>query len=203
MELVYRPYYYSKVEKFLGTGVLLVLTGQRRVGKSYVMREVVQRKRQDSDSCVIYIDKEKTDFDFIQNYKDLVAYIDERREPNKHTFILIDEVQEIEGFERGLRNYYDNPDIDIIVTGSNSDTLSSDLATLLSGRYVEIFVQGLSYEEFGNAIDVSSDVVKNWVSGRTRIPIEKACAICDLFGWPMDRLAVRGEWDDQSIIVLR
>ena len=148
MELVYRPYYYSKVEKFLGTGVLLVLTGQRRVGKSYVMREVVQRKRQDSDSCVIYIDKEKTDFDFIQNYKDLVAYIDERREPNKHTFILIDEVQEIEGFERGLRNYYDNPDIDIIVTGSNSDTLSSDLATLLSGRYVEIFVQGLSYEEF-------------------------------------------------------
>ena len=72
MELVYRPYYYSKVEKFLGTGVLLVLTGQRRVGKSYVMREVVQRKRQDSDSCVIYIDKEKTDFDFIQNYKDLV-----------------------------------------------------------------------------------------------------------------------------------
>lgn len=115
MELVYRPYYYSKVEKFLGTGVLLVLTGQRRVGKSYVMREVVQRKRQDSDSCVIYIDKEKTDFDFIQNYKDLVAYIDERREPNKHTFILIDEVQEIEEFERGLRNYYDNPDIDIIV----------------------------------------------------------------------------------------
>ena len=148
MELVYRPYYYSKVEKFLGTGVLLVLTGQRRVGKSYVMREVVQRKRQDSDSCVIYIDKEKTDFDFIQNYKDLVAYIDERREPGKHTFILIDEVQEIEEFERGLRNYYDNPDIDIIVTGSNSDTLSSDLATLLSGRYVEIFVQGLSYEEF-------------------------------------------------------
>ena len=112
------------------------------------MREVVQRKRQDSDSCVIYIDKEKTDFDFIQNYKDLVAYIDERREPGKHTFILIDEVQEIEEFERGLRNYYDNPDIDIIVTGSNSDTLSSDLATLLSGRYVEIFVQGLSYEEF-------------------------------------------------------
>lgn len=148
MELVYRPYYYSKVEKFLGTGVLLVLTGQRRVGKSYVMREVVQRKRQDSDSCVIYIDKEKTDFDFIQNYKDLVAYIDERREPGKHTFILIDEVQEIEEFERGLRNYYDNQDIDIIVTGSNSDTLSSDLATLLSGRYVEIFVQGLSYEEF-------------------------------------------------------
>ena len=147
MELVSRPNYYSKVEKFLGKGILIVLTGQRRVGKSYVMRELVQRK-QTEDANVIYIDKEKTAFDFIANYKDLVAYIDEQRKPKKHTYILIDEVQEIEEFERGLRNYYDSPEIDIIVTGSNSDTLSSDLATLLSGRYVEIFIQGLSYEEF-------------------------------------------------------
>lgn len=147
MELISRPNYYSKVEKLLGKGILIVLTGQRRVGKSYVMKELVQRK-QTEDANVIYIDKEKTAFDFIANYKDLVAYIDEQRKPNKHTYILIDEVQEIEEFERGLRNYYDSSEIDIIVTGSNSDTLSSDLATLLSGRYVEIFIQGLSYEEF-------------------------------------------------------
>ena len=148
MELVSRPNYYSKVEKFLGKGILIVLTGQRRVGKSYVMKELVQRKKQLEDACVIYIDKEKTSFDFIQNYKDLVNYVEEHKEPGKHIYILIDEVQEIEEFERGLRNYYDSPDIDIIVTGSNSDTLSSDLATQLSGRYVEIFVQGLSYGEF-------------------------------------------------------
>lgn len=148
MELISRPNYYSKVEKFFGKGILIVLTGQRRVGKSYVMKELVQRKQQLENSCVIYIDKEKTTFDFILNYKDLVAYIDEHREAGKHTYVLIDEVQEIQQFERGLRNYYDSPDIDIIITGSNSDTLSSDLATLLSGRYVEIFVQGLSYEEF-------------------------------------------------------
>ena len=148
MELVSRPNYYSKVEKFLGKGILIVLTGQRRVGKSYVMKELVQRKQQLEDACVIYIDKEKTSFDFIQNYKDLVSYVEEHKEPGKHTYILIDEVQEIKEFERGLRNYYDSPEIDIIVTGSNSDTLSSDLATQLSGRYVEIFVQGLSYGEF-------------------------------------------------------
>ncbi|MBQ8050681.1 MAG: ATP-binding protein [Bacteroidaceae bacterium] len=148
MELISRPRYYSRVEKFLGKGILIVLTGQRRVGKSYVMKEIVQRKQQQEDACVIYIDKEKTDFDFIQNYKELVAFVDEHREVGKHTYILIDEVQEIEEFERGLRNYYDRPDVDIVVTGSNSDTLSSDLATLLSGRYVEIFIQGLSYEEF-------------------------------------------------------
>ncbi len=148
MELVSRPNYYSKVEKFLGKGILIVLTGQRRVGKSYVMKELVQRKKQLEDACVIYIDKEKTSFDFIQNYKDLVNYVEEHKETGKHIYILIDEVQEIEEFERGLRNYYDSPEIDIIVTGSNSDTLSSDLATQLSGRYVEIFVQGLSYGEF-------------------------------------------------------
>ena len=147
MELISRPNYYSKVEKLLGTGILIVLTGQRRVGKSYVMKELVQRKQQE-DACVIYVDKEKTAFDFIENYKDLVAYIEKCMVPEKHTYILIDEVQEIDEFERGLRNYYDSPDIDIIITGSNSDTLSSDLATLLSGRYIEIFVQGLSYGEF-------------------------------------------------------
>lgn len=60
--------------------------------------------------------------------------------------------------------------------------------------------KGLTYESLGKAISVSDDVIKNWVSGRTRIPIEKACDICDLFGWPMDRLAVRGEWDDQELV---
>lgn len=148
MELIARPHYYSKVEKLLGKGILIVLTGQRRVGKSYVMRELVQKKQQQENACVIYIDKEKTAFDFIQTYKDLVTFVDEHMEAGKHTYILIDEVQEIEDFERGLRNYYDSSEIDIVITGSNSDTLSGDLATLLSGRYVEIFVQGLSYAEF-------------------------------------------------------
>lgn len=165
MELVSRPNYYSKVEKLLGKGILIVLTGQRRVGKSYVMKELVQRK-QTEDANVIYIDKEKTAFDFIANYKDLVAYIDEKRVPKKHTYILIDEVQEIEEFERGLRNYYDSPEIDIIVTGSNSDTLSSDLATLLSGRYVEIFIQGLSYEEFlvFHQLEDSDDTLRKYIN---------------------------------------
>lgn len=166
MELVSRPNYYSKVEKFLGKGILIVLTGQRRVGKSYVMKELVQRKQQLEDACVIYVDKEKTSFDFIQNYKDLVNYVEEHKESGKHTYILIDEVQEIEEFERGLRNYYDSPDIDIIVTGSNSDTLSSDLATQLSGRYVEIFVQGLSYGEFliFHNLEDNDDAIRKYIN---------------------------------------
>ena len=148
MDLISRPNYYSKLEKLLGKGVLIVLTGQRRVGKSYVMKELVVRKQEEPGSNVIYIDKEKTAFDTIASYKDLVAYVDERLDKSKHNYLLIDEVQEIAEFERGLRNYYNESYIDIVVNGSNSDILSSDLGTMLSGRYVEILIQGLSYPEF-------------------------------------------------------
>ena len=148
MDLISRPNYYNKLDKLIGKGVLIVLTGQRRVGKSYVMKELVSRKSEDPDANVIYIDKEKTAFDFIATYKDLVAYVDGKTDKAKHNYILIDEVQEIKEFERGLRNYYAESNIDIVVTGSNSDILSSDLGTMLSGRYVEVFIQGLSYTEF-------------------------------------------------------
>lgn len=148
MDLISRPNYYSKLEKLLGKGVLIVLTGQRRVGKSYVMKELVARKQQEPNANVIYIDKEKTAFDTIVTYKDLVTYVEERLDQSKHNYLLIDEVQEIEEFERGLRNYYNESFIDVVVTGSNSDILSSDLGTMLSGRYVEVFIQGLSYPEF-------------------------------------------------------
>lgn len=148
MDLISRPNYYSKLEKLLGKGVLIVLTGQRRVGKSYVMKELMARKQQEPNANVIYIDKEKTAFDTIVTYKDLVTYVEERLDKSKHNYLLIDEVQEIEEFERGLRNYYNESFIDVVVTGSNSDILSSDLGTMLSGRYVEVFIQGLSYPEF-------------------------------------------------------
>ena len=148
MDLISRPNYYNKLNKLLGKGVLIVLTGQRRVGKSYVMKELVARKGEEPGANVIFIDKEKTAFDFIANYKDLVTYVDGKIDKTKHNYILIDEVQEIKEFERGLRNYYGESYIDIIVTGSNSDILSSELGTILSGRFVEVFIQGLSYTEF-------------------------------------------------------
>lgn len=148
MEILSRPLYYSRLEKVLGKGVLIVLTGQRRVGKSYVMRELIRRKSADEGNNIIYIDKEKTNFDFITTYKDLVEYINAHRDPSKHNYILIDEVQEIQDFERGLRNFYNEEDVDIVVTGSNSRILSGELATLLSGRYIEILIQSLSYSEF-------------------------------------------------------
>lgn len=148
MDLISRPNYYNKLERLLGKGVLVVLTGQRRVGKSHVLKELATRKGEEPDANVIYIDKEKAAFDFIATYKDLVAYVDGKVDASRHNYVLIDEVQEIKEFERGLRNYQGEAHMDIAVTGSNSDILSSDLGTHLSGRYVEVFVQGLSYTEF-------------------------------------------------------
>lgn len=81
-------------------------------------------------------------------YADLNAHIDARRISGKMNYILIDEVQNIDAFEKSLRSWYEEPDVEIVVTGSNSKMLSSDLSTIIGGRYKEIYVQSLSYEEF-------------------------------------------------------
>ena len=102
----------------------------------------------DATANVIFIDKEKHGFDDIKTYRDLNAYIDARRDKGKTNFILVDEIQDIEEFEKSVRSYYEEPDVEIVVTGSNSKMLSSDLSTLIGGRYKEINIQALSYEEF-------------------------------------------------------
>jgi hypothetical protein len=124
------------------------LTGQRRVGKSSIMRTLVDALKEKSDTHVLFIDKEKSEFESITNHAELNAYIDAHLLPGAHNLILIDEVQMIDGFERSLCNYYDRENVDIVVTGSNAKLFSGELATLLSGRYIEVHVHSLSYEEF-------------------------------------------------------
>lgn len=99
-----------------------------------MLREWIQEK---ADSNVLYIDKEKRDFDFIRNYQDLNDYIDHNFVKGSHNYILIDEVGDIVEFERSVRSYRTEPDTDIVITGSNSHILSSELSTLLGGRYKE------------------------------------------------------------------
>lgn len=148
MKTILRPQYLDQIEHYLGKDTIIILTGQRRIGKSFVLRMFRDKIRQDSDANVIFIDKEKHEFDDIMTYKDLNAYIDGRRDGKKLNYILVDEIQDIEGFEKSVRSYYEEPDIEIVVTGSNSKMLSSDLSTLIGGRYKEIYIQALSYEEF-------------------------------------------------------
>lgn len=148
MKTILRPQYLDQIEHYLGKDTIIILTGQRRIGKSFVLRMFRDKVRQDQDANVIFIDKEKHEFDDIKTYKDLNAYIDGRRDGKKLNYILVDEIQDIEGFEKSVRSYYEEPDIEIVVTGSNSKMLSSDLSTLIGGRYKEIYIQALSYEEF-------------------------------------------------------
>lgn len=148
METILRQRYLESIERYLGKDTIIILTGQRRIGKSCVLRLFRDKISKANKTNVIFIDKEKHEFDDIKTYKDLNTYIDARRDKNKTNYILIDEIQDVEDFEKSLRSYYEEPDVEIVVTGSNSKMLSSDLSTLIGGRYKEIYIQALSYEEF-------------------------------------------------------
>lgn len=148
MATIIRQAYIDKIEKYLGKETIIVLVGQRRVGKSYMMKTVLDQKASNPDNNIIYIDKEKREFDSIRNYQDLNQYIDEHFVASKHNYILIDEIQDITEFERSIRSFRTEPNTDIIITGSNAKMLSNKLSTLIGGRYKEIYIQSLSYEEF-------------------------------------------------------
>jgi len=155
MDIISRKYYAEKIDSWLGKEEIIVLTGQRRIGKSYILKDFIQRHQEETDSNVIYIDKEKRSFRFIQNGEQLGDYIDEHFVTTKHNYILIDEIQDIIEWEKPIRSYRTEDNTDIIITGSNSKVLSGELSTLLSGRYHEIFIQGLSYLEFLEFHDLS------------------------------------------------
>lgn len=146
MELIERQRYIEEITKWLGKDLAIVLTGQRRVGKSCLLRFLCDKLSREGN--VIFIDKEQRQFDSIRTYLDLNEYIDAHWEEGKHNYIMIDEVQDVAEFERSLQSFYNEPHTDVIVTGSNAKMLSSELSTLIGGRYVEIYIQPLSFTEF-------------------------------------------------------
>lgn len=148
MATIRRQSYIEKIEKYLGKETIIVLVGQRRVGKSCILKMIRDDKMANSGNNVIYIDKEKWQYDAIQTYQDLNEYIAKHWDNDKHNYILIDEVQDIKEFERSVRSFRTEPNTDIIITGSNARMLSNELSTLIGGRYKEIYIQSLSYNEF-------------------------------------------------------
>ena len=148
MEVVSRKKYADEIEAWIGKGLVVVLTGQRRVGKSCLLKDFIQRHENDIESNLIYIDKEKKNFNFIKTDEQLNDYIDSQLLSDKHNYILIDEVQNILRWERSIRSYITEENIDIIITGSNSQMLSGELSTLIGGRYKDIYIQSLTYKEF-------------------------------------------------------
>ena len=146
--------------------MIIVLTGQRRVGKSYLLKQFYQEKIKEPNSNIIYIDKEKREFDFIRNYQNLNDYIESKFVKDKHNYILIDEVQDIAEFERSVRSYRTEENADVIITGNNAKMLSGELSTIIGGRFKEIYIQPLSYEEFltFHSLDDNDDSLTQYIN---------------------------------------
>ena len=138
MGVLLRQKYIEKIEKYLGKDCVIVLTGQRRVGKSYTLKMLRELKSKDDGNNIIFVDKEKREFDDIKTYQDLNNYIEQHYVKGKTNYILVDEIQDVEGFEHSVRSYRTEPDSEVIITGSNAKMLSGELSTLIGGRYKEI-----------------------------------------------------------------
>ena len=118
MATIIRQSYIDKIERYLGKETIIVLVGQRRVGKSCMMKMIRDRKKADDCNNIIFIDKEKREFDNIQTYRDLNDYIGEHFQSDKHNYILIDEIQDIGNLNDPFEVIAQNP----------TPTLSSQVA---------------------------------------------------------------------------
>lgn len=143
-----RPLYIDKIKPFVDRDVIKVVVGQRRVGKSYFLFQIMDEiKKNHPNANIVYINKELNEFDNIKNYKDLLSYL-KLKMKNKRSYVFIDEIQDIDNFEKALRDLKAQGKHDIYCTGSNARLLSGELATYLSGRYIETKIYSLSYGEF-------------------------------------------------------
>ena len=156
-----RDLYLNQLIKFKDKKLIKVITGLRRSGKStllslfenHLITSGVDRNH------IIRMNFESFEFDEITNYKELHAYINKRiLDPNKRHYILLDEVQQVFSWERVINSFLVDANVDIFITGSNAYLLSSELSTLLSGRYVEIKMQPLSFKEYIEFLDSDKEM---------------------------------------------
>lgn len=162
-EIIIRQKYLDKILPFLGKQLIKVLTGQRRTGKSYILKQTIQYIKQHiTDANVIFVDKENLKFSAIKNAAHLNEYVLANTVEGIKNFVFIDEIQDIEHFENALRSLSGNPGYDIYCTGSNAFMLSGELGTYLSGRYIEIEVKALSFIEFlqFHSLECNPDALK-------------------------------------------
>jgi len=147
-KLIERLKYVQKIEAYQNKQIIKVLVGARRVGKTTILKQLSERvKNKYLDANIIFISKEYYEFKHIKNDDDLYKYINSKIEKKRNNYIFIDEIQEIENFEIAL-NQLLVQQYDIYCTGSNARMLSGDLATHLSGRYIEFQILSLTYTEF-------------------------------------------------------
>lgn len=158
--MIERSEYLNLLKRFKDKKLIKVVTGIRRCGKSTLLEMYKDYLLQNdiSEDQIISINLEDLKYNFITDYMSLYNYITERLNPNKKNYIFIDEIQKILEFQKAVDSLYIKKNVDIYITGSNANLLSSELATLLSGRYIEIKMLPLSFKEYKDAYkDLTND----------------------------------------------
>ena len=148
--MIIRKEYLSRLLAWKDEQVIKVVTGIRRCGKSTLLKQFQDLLLEEgvSQEQIISINFEDLDYEDLLDYKALYAYIKERLCPDKMTYIFLDEIQKVDSFQKAVDSLFIKENTDIYITGSNAYLLSGDLATLLTGRYVEISVLPLSFAEY-------------------------------------------------------
>lgn len=153
--MIDRSEYLDLLKRFKDKDLIKVITGLRRCGKSTLLEiyKTYLLENGINEDQIISINLEDLKYNFIRDYMSLYNYINENLNSKKKNYIFIDEVQKIEEFQKAVDSLYINKNVDLYITGSNASLLSSELATLLSGRYIEIKMMPLSFKEYKSAFD--------------------------------------------------
>lgn len=158
MKLITREKYLQRMIQLNGTPDIKIITGIRRCGKSKLMQSYIgYLKEHFPDSHIIYIDFMDLDYEELKEYHALHDYVEKHYEPGKTNYLFVDEVQMCPRFELAINSLYSKSKYDIYLTGSNAFLLSADLATLFTGRYIEIPVFPFSFQEYCQYYDDISD----------------------------------------------
>lgn len=159
MKQISRPEYLGRLQALQDTPDIKIITGVRRSGKSMLMREYISYLQQQNSNCnIIYVDFMDLAFEDLKEYHALYTYIENAYQEGRSNYVFIDEVQLCPHFELAVNSLHSKQKYDLYLTGSNAFLLSADLATLFTGRYIEIHVFPFSFAEYCSYFDARKDV---------------------------------------------
>ncbi len=164
MKIINRDRYLSILKDFKDQQIIKVITGIRRCGKSTLLElfKTYLKENGVEESQIVSINFENADYEELQDRKKLYEYVKKRLVKDKKTYVFLDEVQNVNEFEKTVDSLFIKKNVDLYITGSNAYLLSSELATLLTGRYIEIKMLPLSFKEYLEAFSDKTDISRKF-----------------------------------------